>query len=58
MIYALDANAISYFIRGNERVTLHIKTALENRDDIIIPPVAYYEIRRGFGGDRLSGAGR
>jgi predicted nucleic acid-binding protein len=25
-----------------------MRTALEERHDIIIPPVAYYEIRRGF----------
>lgn len=48
MIYALDTNTISYFIQGNMTVMSRIRAALENRNDVIIPPVTYYEIRRGF----------
>ena len=46
--YALDTNTISYFIQGKEQVATRLREALAGRSAIIIPPVTYYEIRRGF----------
>lgn len=48
MTYALDTNTVSYFIQGNKLIKSRIRMALEGRHDIVIPPVTYYEIRRGF----------
>ena len=48
MTYALDTNTVSYFIQGNERVKTRMRSALEEGHNIIIPPITYYEIRRGF----------
>ena len=48
MIYALDANIVSYFIQNNEHVITQFRTALTEGAGIVIPPVTYYEIRRGF----------
>jgi predicted nucleic acid-binding protein len=48
MIYALDTNIISYFIQGNSNVAVHWREALARGDSFVIPPVTYYEIRRGF----------
>ena len=48
MIYALDTNIVSYFIQDNERVIARIRAALSDGNTFIIPPVTYYEIRRGF----------
>ena len=48
MIYALDTNIVSYFIQDNERVIARLRAALADGITLIIPPVTYYEIRRGF----------
>ena len=48
MIYALDTNIISYFIQDNPRIISRFRSALAAGHSIIIPPPAYYEIRRGF----------
>ena len=46
--FALDTNAISYLIQGNKSMAKHLNEAVTQGDEIIIPPIAYYEIRRGF----------
>ena len=48
MIYALDTNTISYWLQKNEIVTERLNRAIKQGNTIIIPPSAYYEIRRGF----------
>ncbi|MCL1987018.1 MAG: PIN domain-containing protein [Firmicutes bacterium] len=48
MTYALDSNIISYWLIGNKNVEEQIDNATINMNEIIIPPVTYYEIRRGF----------
>jgi tRNA(fMet)-specific endonuclease VapC len=47
MTYVLDTNTISYFIQGNRRIYERLREAT-GRHEIVIPPVAYYEIKRGF----------
>jgi predicted nucleic acid-binding protein len=46
--YALDTNIISYFLKGNQSVQRKFKETLANRDSLIIPPIVYYEAKRGF----------
>ena len=48
MIYALDTNTISYWIQNNKQITEQLNHTLRQGNTIIIPPTAYYEIRRGF----------
>ena len=48
MIYALDTNIVSYFIREDEHIISRFRAALEAGHSIIIPPVTYYEVRRGL----------
>ncbi|MCL2053695.1 MAG: type II toxin-antitoxin system VapC family toxin [Oscillospiraceae bacterium] len=48
MIYALDTNTISYFIKGDTAVWKKMRAALSENHDFVIPPVTFYEIRRGF----------
>jgi len=48
MIYVLDTNIISYYLKGSEEVTNNIIRALANGDNILIAPIAYYEIKRGL----------
>ena len=48
MIYALDTNTISYWIQNNKQITEKLSQTLKQGNTVIIPPTAYYEIRRGF----------
>jgi len=48
MIYALDTNIISYFLKGDKKIRDKFREITLNKDSIIINPLAYYEIKRGF----------
>ena len=48
MIYALDTNTISYFLQGDNQVRTRLYQTLNNGDMVVIPPIVYYEILRGF----------
>ncbi len=48
MIYCLDTNIISYHLKGNRMVLKHFEIAALNDDKILIPSIAYYEIKRGL----------
>lgn len=47
-IYALDTNILSYLLKNDERVCSSLRGELVAGNTCIIPPVAYYEIRRGL----------
>jgi predicted nucleic acid-binding protein len=48
IIYALDTNIITYLIKKDPQVYWHFENAISNDDSCIIPPVVYYEIKRGL----------
>ena len=48
MIYALDTNTISYYLQGNQKIKLILEQSLIKGHQIVIPPIVYYEVRRGF----------
>ena len=48
MIYALDTNTISFFLRGDETVKFNADTALDAGYELIIPKIVDYEIQRGL----------
>ena len=48
MTYALDTNTISYYLQSNSQIKAKLDEAATKGQDIVIPPVSYYEIRRGF----------
>jgi len=48
MIYALDTNIISYFLKGNKTIRNKFREVIIGKDTLIIPPLVYYEIKRGF----------
>ena len=48
MIYALDTNIISYFIKDNQHIISQFRAVLAAGYSIVIPPAAYYEVQRGF----------
>jgi predicted nucleic acid-binding protein len=45
MKYALDTNIITYYLKGNEKILDRVDKEAEN-DNIIIPPFAYFEIKK------------
>jgi len=48
MTYALDSNIISYLLKDNAVVYTQLDKALDDGAKCIIPPIAYYEIKRGL----------
>jgi tRNA(fMet)-specific endonuclease VapC len=48
MTYALDANIISYLLKDNSTVYDRLNKTVGIGDRCIIPPVAYYEVKRGL----------
>lgn len=48
MTYALDTNIIIQLLRNDSVVCSSRNTALMRGDDLIIPPIVNYEMRRGF----------
>ena len=47
-IYALDSNIISFYLRGNAVLIGNIEKAIEEGNSIVIPPLVYYEVKRGL----------
>jgi predicted nucleic acid-binding protein len=45
MKYALDTNIITYYLKGNEKILDKVDQEAEN-DNIIIPPFAYFEVKK------------
>ena len=47
-VYALDSNIISFYLKGNATVIENVEKAINEDHDIIISPIAYYEVKRGL----------
>lgn len=48
MMYALDANIVSYFLKEDEQVRHNTDTALEKGHELVIPRIVDYEVQRGL----------
>ena len=48
MIYALDTNILSFMLRKDRRVCDRYRSESRKGGECIIPPIAYYEIKRGL----------
>jgi predicted nucleic acid-binding protein len=48
MMYALDTNIISYMLRKDKRVCERYLEESYQGHECVIPPVTYYEIKRGL----------
>jgi predicted nucleic acid-binding protein len=46
--YALDSNIISFYLKGNTTVIANIEKATIDDHTIVIPPIVYYEVKRGL----------
>jgi len=47
-VYALDSNIVSFYLRDNANVIANIEKAITDGSSIIIPPIVYYEVKRGL----------
>jgi len=47
-VYALDTNMVSFFLKGNKDVINRVRNALMHGNRLVIPPIVYYEVRRGL----------
>ena len=47
-VYALDSNIISFYLMGNAVVIENIEKAISDGYNIVIPPIVYYEVKRGL----------
>jgi len=47
-VYALDTNTVSYLLQKRERVTQKLSDTISQGHFVRIPPIVYYEIRRGL----------
>jgi predicted nucleic acid-binding protein len=48
IVFALDTNIISYLLKDDQTVLEHYRKELSNGNEYIIPPISYYEIKRGL----------
>jgi Holliday junction resolvasome RuvABC DNA-binding subunit len=44
--YALDTNIITYYLKGDKNIINRVTEETDNENCIIIPPTAFYEIKR------------
>ena len=47
-VFALDSNTISFYLRGNVAVIASVEKAIDDGNSIVIPPIVYYEVKRGL----------
>ncbi len=48
MKYLLDSNAVIDMLRGNEKVLSKYESETKKKNKILICPIVYYEVTRGF----------
>ena len=44
--YALDADIVTYFLKGNKTISARIIDETNNKNVIVIPPMVFFEIKR------------
>jgi predicted nucleic acid-binding protein len=46
--FALDSNIVSFHLKGHALVRLNLDRELDAKTQVIVPPFAYYEVKRGL----------
>ena len=46
--FALDTNIVSYILQNRDDVINRLSSETKNGNNVVIPPIVYYEIRRGI----------
>jgi predicted nucleic acid-binding protein len=47
-VFALDSNIVSFYIRQNQRIIRHVHDEMVSGNEVLIAPIAYYEVKRGL----------
>jgi len=47
-IFVLDSNILSFYLRQEQQVIQKVKNELMDGNEVIIGPIAYYEVKRGL----------
>jgi len=47
-VFVLDSNIVSFYMRQNEQVIQKVKDVLLEGHEVLISPIAYYEVKRGL----------
>ena len=47
-VFVLDSNILSFYLRQNQRVVQKVQDTLLSGSEILISPIAYYEVKRGL----------
>jgi predicted nucleic acid-binding protein len=47
-VFVLDSNILSFYIRQNPRVIQKLQDELAEGNEVLIGPIAYYEVKRGL----------
>jgi len=47
-VFVLDSNIVSFYLRQNEIVIQKVKDVLLEGHEVLISPIAYYEVKRGL----------
>ena len=48
MIYAIDSDILSYMVKDDRNIQANFNKLLNNDDFYCIPPLVYYEVKRGL----------
>ena len=47
-VFALDSNIVSYLLKNSGGVAEKINAEIDNGNQVVIPAIVYYEVRRGL----------
>ena len=47
-VFVLDSNILSFYLRQNQRVIQKVHDTLLSGNEVLIGPIAYYEVKRGL----------
>jgi len=47
-VFVLDSNILSFYLRQEQQVIQKVKNELMDGNEVIIGPIAYYEVKRGL----------
>ena len=47
-VFFLDSNILSFYLRQNQQIIQKVHDALLSGNEVLIGPIAYYEVKRGL----------
>jgi predicted nucleic acid-binding protein len=47
-VFVLDSNILSFYLRQNRQIIKTVQEKLSQGDEVLIGPIAYYEVKRGL----------